>query len=56
MKYPEHTREVCTEDAANGTFIQGPGAIITAKHHAVGQHPVMDPGNIIPRCVFQLHH
>lgn len=33
MKYPEHMRKVCTEDAANGTFIQGPGANIMARHH-----------------------
>ena len=33
MKYLEHMRKVCTEDAANGTFIQGPGANIMARHH-----------------------
>lgn len=56
LKYPEHMREVYTEDAASGTLFQGPGTIVTAKHHLVGQRPVTDPGNIIPECVFQLYH
>ena len=30
-KYPEHTREVYTEDAASGTFFQGPGTTVNSK-------------------------
>ena len=46
MKYPEHMRKVCTEDAANGTFIQGPGAIIRAnrvEEPAQEQQPIQNP-------------
>lgn len=50
-----HTRKLCTEDAANGPVLLGPGTIqrqstvelAGARHVSAG---------IIPECVVQLYH